>query len=445
MAAGDNHAVRPFLRATAATAIALLLGLPACSGGDTGASSAKTIAIGADLPLTGSEGAAGLSTLNGVRFFVHSHPTLDGFNIAVDARDDPFSATRDTSRGVGNVQAWIAQAQVLAVIGPIDANVARAQIPIANRADLALVSPGTSSRCLTKDPFLPSALNPARTEVSCKMAGLPSPADLRPTGVNNFFRLSTTDDLQGPSAALYASKQLHLQRMAVLTDGEAYGQGLADSFTATFNRLGGVVVGHQDVDLTRPLDAGSFLQAAKHDGAQGVYFGGTSSNHACTLLAQMAGVLGPDAPLLGGDGIALDPTCIADAGATAKSIYATVPAADAERIDSARSVINAFKAAYGRPDDFGPYTIAAYDATAVVYEALDRAIKAAGGKMPARGSMVAELAATTAFSGATGSFGFDPQGDTTLRIVSIYRPVSSDPEAGWTWVATQDYSAALPY
>src|SRR5450759_1663863 len=168
----DNHALRSFLRAVAATSIALMLGtLTACSGGDTGASPTKTIVIGADLPLTGVEGAAGLSTLNGVRFFVHSHPTLDGFNITIDARDDPFSAARDTARGVSNVQALIAQAQVLAMIGPFDANVARAQIPIANLAHLALVSPGTSSRCLTKVPFLPSALNPARTEISCKMAG----------------------------------------------------------------------------------------------------------------------------------------------------------------------------------------------------------------------------------------------------------------------------------
>lgn len=442
----DNHAVRPFLRALAVTTIACLAGaLTACSSGDTGASATTTIAIGADLPLTGVEGAAGLSTLNGVRFFVHGHPMLDGFNIAVDARDDPFSATRDTARGVTNVQAFIAQPEVLAVIGPFDANVARAQIPIANRAHLALVSPGTSSRCLTKVPFLPSALNPARTEITCKMAGLPSPSELRPAGVNNFFRLSTTDDLQGPAAADYASKQLHLLRMAVLTDGEAYGQALADGFMATFNRLGGVVVSHQDLDLTQALNATPFLRGAKNDGAQGVYFGGTSSHHACALLTQMAGVLGPDAPLLGGDGIALDPTCIADAGAGATSIYATVPAADAERIDSARRVIAAFKAEYGRPTDFGPYTVAAYDATAVIYDALDRAIKAAGGKTPARDSVVTELAATTAFSGATGKFGFDPQGDTTLRIVSIFRPVSSDPDAGWTWAATQDYSAVLPY
>jgi branched-chain amino acid transport system substrate-binding protein len=428
------------------TCVTLLLALPACSG-DTGAPPIKTITIGADLPLSGAEGRAGVSTLNGVRFYVRTHPTLDGFNIAIDGRDDPYSPTLDTSRGVQNVETLIAEPQVMAMIGPFDSNVARAQIPIANRARLAMVSPGTSSRCLTKDPFLPAALNPARTEITCQVAGLPSPASLRPTGVNNFFRLSTTDDLQGPAAADYATKQLHLQRVAVITDGEAYGQGLGDSFTARFVRLGGTVVGHQDLDPSKAIDATSFLQGAKNDGALGVYFGGTSANHACALRSQMAGVFGPDSavPLLGGDGIALDPTCVADAGASATNVYATVPAADAEHIDSARFVITKFKTQFGRPEDFGPYTIAAYDATGVVYDALDRAIRAAAGNLPSRDSVVAELAATTAFAGVMGLFGFDPAGDTTLRIVSIYQPVSPDPDAGWSWVTGIDYSAALPY
>jgi branched-chain amino acid transport system substrate-binding protein len=447
MAAVDNHAVRSRFRASAIGCAALLLVLPACSGDGSGAAAAKTITIGADLPLTGIEGPAGTSTLNGVRFFVQRHPVLDGFTITIGARDDPTSSSRDTARGIQNIQALIADPRVLAVIGPFDSNVARAQIPVANLARLALVSPGTGSRCLTKEPFLPSALNPARTAITCAAAHLPSPEELRPTGVNNFFRLSTTDELQGPAAADYATRQLHLQRVAVLTDGEAYGQGLADSFTARFVHFGGTVVAHADLDLSKPVDATAFLQAAKNDGAQGVYFGGTSANHACVLRSQMASVFATDAaaPLLGGDGIALDPGCVADAGATAAGIYATVPAADAEHTDSAGPVITAFKAQYGRPGDFGPTTVAAYDATGLIYDALDRAIKASAGNLPARDSVVAELAATTAYSGASGVFGFDPTGDTTLRLITIYRPAGLDPDAGWSWVATVDYSAALPY
>jgi branched-chain amino acid transport system substrate-binding protein len=439
--------MRSLLRASAVACGALLLALPACTADSAALPPARTITIGVDLPLTGVEGPAGTATLNGVRFFVQRHPVLDGFTISVDARDDPGGASQATARGLKNLESLIAQPRVLAIIGPFDSSVARAQIPVANLAHLALVSPGTSSRCLTKEPFLPALLNPARTAITCKAAGLPSPAELRPTGVNNFFRLSTTDELQGPAAADYATKQLHLQRVAVLTDGEAYGQGLADSFTARFIHLGGTVVAHMDLDPSKTIDATAFLQSAKNDRAQGVYYGGTSSNHACVLRSQMTTVFGADAaaPLLGGDGIALDPTCVGDAGASATGIFATVPAADPEHVDSASSVIIAFRSQYGRPADFGPGTIPAYDATGVVYEALDQAIRASAGNVPARDSVVAVLAATTAYSGSTGVFGFDPAGDTTLRLVSIFKPASADLDAGWTWLTTIDYTAALPY
>jgi len=148
---------------------------------------------------------------------------------------------------------------------------------------------------------------------------------------------------------------------------------------------------------------------------------------------------------VGGDGIALDPTCVRAAGTNVTGIYATVPAVDAERLDTAKPVIAAFKTEFGRPRDFGPYTLAAYDATAVVYDALDRAIKAAGGSIPIRGDIITQLASTKGFAGATGTFGFDAAGDTTLRVVSIFKPAASRPMSSWTWVDTIDYSNTLPY
>jgi branched-chain amino acid transport system substrate-binding protein len=427
--------------------MALLLCAAACSGGGNTPTAPKTITIGVDLPLTGPSQRAGQSTLNGVRFFVQRHQVLDGFNITIDARDDAAATSRDPSRGAANLQAFIANPQVLAVIGPFDSNIARAQIPVANRAHLAIVSPTTSSRCLTKEPFLPLALNPLRTAIACKAAGLPSPADLRPSGVNNYFRLSTTDDLQGPAAADYAAGKLHLLKVAVVSDREAYGQALADGFTSRFNKLGGTVVDHQDLDPSNTAAVAAFLKQARQDGAQGVYFGGTSANAGCAVRNQMSTAFPPGeaTPFFGGDGIALDPTCVRAAGANVTGIYATVPAVDAERLDTAKPVIAAFKTEFGRPRDFGPYTLAAYDATAVVYDALDRAIKAAGGSVPIRGDIITQLASTKGFAGATGTFGFDAAGDTTLRVVSIFKPAASRPMTSWTWVDTIDYSNTLPY
>jgi branched-chain amino acid transport system substrate-binding protein len=445
MSSISNHLVRPHIRTLAVAVATFLLAVPACAG--QAAPAAKTITIGVDLPLTGDEGRAGISTLNGIRYFVDTHPTLDGYTILLDARDDANSGPRDPSRGVKNIKAFIANPHVVAVLGPFESSIARAQIPLANQAHMAMVSPATSSRCLTKEPYLPTRLNPHRTPVSCKDAGLPTPSDLRPTGVNNYFRLSTTDELQGPAAADYARKQLHLMRVAVVNHHEAYGQLLANSFTARFNRLGGTVVARTEVDPGVTFDLTTFLEGAKSKGAQGVYFGGSAANHGCTVRHQMISVfdIGTGAPFLGGDGIALDPRCVQDAGANAAGIYATVPALDPEQIPGAQELLKAFKTQYGRAGDLGPYTFAAYDAAGVLYDALHRAIQVAGGNIPFRDTVVNQLAATTAFTGATGVFGFDPDGDTTLRMVSIFKPAGADQHAGWKWVDTISYTAALPY
>jgi hypothetical protein len=86
-----------------------------------------------------------------------------------------------------------------------------------------------------------------------------------------------------------------------------------------------------------------------------------------------------------------------------------------------------------------------YDAAAVVYRALDLAIKAWGGHRPPRGSVVSQLGSTQDFAGTTGVFGFDANGDTTHRIVSIFEPAGADPSLPWKHVGAIDYTSALPY
>ncbi|HEY1163361.1 MAG TPA: branched-chain amino acid ABC transporter substrate-binding protein [Candidatus Dormibacteraeota bacterium] len=435
--------MRLLLRSIAWIGVVSLISLAACSSGDSRPKAG--IKIGVDLPLTGAEGQAGTPTLNGVRFFVHQHPVLDGFNVVVSARDDSLKGVQDPKVGAQNMSAFVIDPLVMGVIGPFNSSVARVTIPIANQAHLAVISPSTSNQCLTKVTFLPSGLSPTRQAVGCKEVGLPLPADLRPTKVNNFFRLATTDDLQGAAAADYGYTKLKLLRVAVLSDHEAYGQALASGFRSRFNKLGGLVVLYQDFTPAANLDLTTFFSRAKKDGAQAIYFGGVTANHGCLIRAQMAAVFGAAAPYLGGDGIAEDPACVRDAGTNAIGIHATVPAVDPDQAPGAKGAIDAFKAAYPGARDYGPYTMLAYDATAVLYDALDKAIKAGGGKLPARDEVVAKLAATTAFEGVTGTFGFDAAGDTTQRIVSVFQPTGSDPAAPWRWAGVVDYSSKLPY
>jgi branched-chain amino acid transport system substrate-binding protein len=427
----------------AAAAVACLLG--ACSVPGVGGAPAPLFKIGVDLPLSGAEGRVATPALNGVQYYVQQHPTLDGFSVQLSVKDDSLNGQPEPPLGASNVAGFVADPQVMAVIGPFDSSVARAEIPVANQSSLAKVSPATSSPCLTRSDYLPAALQPAHVAVSCKQAGLPSAADLRPSGFNNYFRLAATDDLQGPAAADYAYKTLHVLRVAVVSDHEAYGQALADGFETHFRSLGGSIVGTLDYDPSLAVDATGFLKRVKADGVQAVYFGGLAANKGCVVRSQMTGIFDPAAPFLGGDGIAEDPACIRDAGGNSSGIYATVPIVNAATIGTAEPVITGFHAIFPLARDFGAYTVIAYDATALVYDAIDRAIRATGGLRPARGNVLSQLSVTSGFAGATGVIGFDQNGDSTHRVISVVEADGGGGNDPWRFAGSVDYTAALPY
>ncbi len=431
--------MRRLLSMAAATSILLTAG---CTVTGPVTPAAAPIDIGVDLPLSGAESRAGGQALNGIRFYFQQHPLIGGFRVVLKIADD--AASRE--RGAANVRGFTGDPNLAGMLGPLDSAVARAEIPFANAAALAMVTPATSSVCLTRDVFLPAELNPARTAISCKDAGLPPASDLRPSGVNNFFRLTTTDDLQGPAAADYAVNTLHMSRVAVISDDETYGDGLATAFSARFQRLGGTLAGRFDLDPKSP-DASAFLEQMKNAHAEGVYFGGTSATHGCQLRAAMKSLFpeGAATPFLSGDGIADDPACIAEAGGNTAGIYATVPFVDATANSSAAATIASFRASYGRPSDYGPYTMLAYDAAGVLSAAVERAAAAAGHRIPPPGNVISQLSVTQGFAGQTGTIGFDGAGDTTNRVVSLLEPAVTDPSQPWKAVTSIDYTAKPPY
>jgi branched-chain amino acid transport system substrate-binding protein len=421
------------------TAAFLLALAGACTLGGATAPPAKSIRIGLDLPLSGPELGAATPALDGVKFFVQTHPTLDGYRIELVTTDDGA----DPARGVSNVDTFLSDPTLVAMIGPFDGAVARKEIPVANAGGLAMVSPATSNPCLTRDTFLPPLLNPARTAVTCKQAGLPAASELRPSGTNNFFRMTSTDNLQGAAAADFVFNDLHLVRVAVISDHESYGQGLASAFSARLARLGGSVVDRLDATAA---DLSSFLSRAKVDGAQAVYYGGGAQT-GCEIPAQMSSTFtaAGSTPLLGGDGIALDPTCVRRAGAGGIVIYATVPFPDAASMPAALPTISAFRTSFGSSSALGPYTMLAYDAAAVLYSAIHRAILYGSGERPTRAGVLTEVATTSGLVGVTGTLGFDRDGDTTNRVITVVQAPARDERAPWQPAGTIDYGIRLPY
>jgi branched-chain amino acid transport system substrate-binding protein len=373
----------------------------ACGGGGGGGSKG-TIKIGSDLPVCTVGGQA---TQNGVQFAVtqkNASGGVGGYTFQFQGFDDCRQGSYSTDAGVENVQTMLGDPKFLGMVGPYNSAVAKAEIPISNPKHFTMISPSNTNPCLTKDLS------------TCSY----HPQDLRTTA-NNYWRVVTTDDNQGPAMADYAYKTLGVTNLGILDDSTVFGVGIAGAFESRFKSLGGTVAKHSEYKKDQQgSDFKSLLLAFQSAGAKGLYVGGTDDQNICIPRAQMKAI-GWDAPFMGGDGIETT-DCIDQATGNEPNIYATSAGADATQISGAKATIDAFRKAFPGPNDFGGYTMQAYDAANALMAAIGRAVTDANGGFPTREQVRAEMAKTKGFVGVIGTYDFDANGDTSLKIVSIY-------------------------
>ena len=393
----------------------LTAGLLAAACSPTGSSSSapgascgsRTIKIAADFPLTGADAGNGLPAAHGAQYAVESKACVGGgaFRLQFVAYDDasPATGAHDPQTGRANVEKMLADPLVLGLVGPLDSNVARAELPTASLNNLALISPSNTDECLTQ--ALPYCAVP--------------PAQLRPGGGNDYFRLAADNTVLGPAAADFLTGSLKLTAVAVMSDNETLGKGVADGFSQELKAKGGQVVVRQDFDWRAQNDYGAFFQLAKQQGAAAIFVGMTSQTHACTVRAAMKGQL--DVPFMGPDGI-VDDQCLKDAGGNAAGMYGTVTVGDATQSSDAtvRAVVAGYRKRFPSPADLAAFTFPAYDAAALLVDAIGRAAAAAG-RLPTRLEVVHAVAATRNFKGTTGTFSFTAGGDAVQPTVSVWK------------------------
>lgn len=359
------------------------------------------IEIASALPLAGLFGAEGRAAEEGARYAVERQAAVGGYRLTFVSYDDSLSGLPEPARGVQNIRRMIADPRVLGMVGPYTSFVAQPEIPVANAADLAMVSPSTTVDCLTQDmPF-------------CR-------APPRPSGEINFFRLPAPNRTAGAAMAGFAVRSLGLSRIAVLSDGyDDYSDPIADSFSSEFAALGGAVVDRESFALFTN-DFTGILHRAVQAGAQAVYVSGSAGYGGCRVRAQMKGIFPAGAYFLGPDGL-VDPSCVRDAGKEAdQRMIATIQPAGPRTDDpAARSVVNSFRSAH--PGSVGLYTFAAMDCADILIKAIRRTIEADGGRMPSRQQVLQAVAATANFHGLTGTWSFTPTGEATAPRLSLYR------------------------
>lgn len=358
-----------------------------------------TIKIGIDLPISGADASDGVPAKNGAQLAIdqaNQKGTVPGYKLESYVLDDAVNGVHDPQQGARNVQQFIADPAVLAMVGPFNSNVANVEIPLTNEAGLAQISPANTNEGLTKPQFGGLELRKAHPD---RIA---------------YFRVCTTDDIQGPAGADYAFDKVGKKAAFIIDDNEVYGKGVADNFEKEFTKKGGKVLGHEHLTKGQ-TDFKSLLTKVKAANPDIVVYGGVTSTGGGLLRAQM-----PDAglgalPYLGFDGIGND-QFLKDAGSAADNSYYTVAAVNAEALPEAKQFIQDYKAAF--KSDIGSYSANAYDAAGIIVAAIAKAAAAGG---VTREAVRANVAATKDYKGVIGTTSFDENGDTTNRIISIYK------------------------
>ena len=413
------------LAALAGVAV-IAIGTIGCNQGASGGGSYK---IGVDMPQQGSELAGSEPVINGMKLALKQAGGKAGsYTIDVPKAsilDDALNGVHDPQTGAQNAGLFIGDPKVIGMLGPLNSNVAKAQIPLTNDAGLAQCSPANTNEGLTKPEF--GALDVRKA---------------KPTEIN-YVRVATTDDLQSKADADYLAG-LGVKNLYIIDDTETFGKGIATNVDTYWkDTLKLTVAGHDSVPKTT-TDYASILTTAKAKNPDGIYFGGvTATGGARILKAAVQAGLG-DIPFMGPDGIqdgtGETPNSFLNlAGADAKHSYATL-AGKADYPGQAKFLTD-YKAEYGK--DATGYAIQGFACMQVMLDAIARASATnPSGDAAVRAAVRKAISDSThTYSIALGDVTFDANGDTSQKINTVYKVDPTGGNGKGAWVADKEMLA----
>jgi branched-chain amino acid transport system substrate-binding protein len=362
----------------------------ATDSGSTGTKATKEISIGVGAPLTAGAVALGQGMKRGAGLAIEEANKSEAAKAAgltfkaVDGDDQG-----DPKTGVTVANTFASDPNLLGVMGHLNSGVSIPASKVYADKKIVMISPASTNPALTQQ------------------------------GLANVFRLCTTDAVQGPAAADYATKLLNLKSAYVIDDSTPYGEGLAAEFAKQFAANGGKVLGTAKTS-DKDTDFNALVTKMKGLNPDVIYYGGIYN--AGALLTKQAKEAGMKAPLMGGDGLYDGEFIKLAGGAAAEGDFATSVGLPIDKLPKGQEFTAAYKALYPS-DEIAAYDAYAYDATNVIIAAIIKAATDQGvDKLttPAgRDAIIANVAATST-EGVTGAISFDAKGDTTNKAISLY-------------------------
>jgi branched-chain amino acid transport system substrate-binding protein len=355
------------------------------------------VVIGINLPFTGADAADAANVRDGALMAIEEVNARGGAGgqIMLHAliKDDGTVAAGqyDPAQAATNTHQFVAEDDVMAIVGPMMSGSGKAMSPIASDAGLMLITPSSTNPDITDPNFA---------------------SQYRPNGKAIYFRTVTTDAFQGPYMANYAAETLGVHSVYILDDTGAYGEGIANSFEGQAKAKGITVLGHDKLN-PKESDYTTVLTKIKAMNPGALYYGGVQQ--AGAKLAKQANDVMPDLIKMGGDGM-YSASFIQDVGRASENWYATIAAPDTIDEPQAQDWVAKYKAHFGAsPQD---YALTAYDAVLVIDDTLSRLI--ADG-MPITRENVRDYAQNTSLPTMQGVISFDANGDLKDKVISVFQ------------------------
>ena len=401
--------------AIAALAAAAALAVAGCSssgsssssagGGSSSSASGNTVDIYSSLPLQGASTSQTIPLVNGMKLALSQAGGKAGqWTVNYQSLDDSTAAAGkwDPGQTAANARKVATDPKAVYYIGEFNSGASEVSIPILNQAGLPQVSPANTYVGLT-------------TNLPGSAPG--EPQKYYPSGNRTYLRIVPIDSIQA-AADLMAMKQAGCTKVAVANDKEAYGQGLATLLGLEKGFYGVNIASNTGIDPTAP-NFRSYASTIKGQGADCFFFAGIVSNGAVQITKDVHSAI-PTAKVFGGDGVCTDTYTNATKGGIPASLYplteCTVATQDLKAYPGGQDFLAAYKAKYGVSDP-DPYAIYGYE---VMKLGLDTIAKL-GAQGNSKSDVLKALFATTQRNSVLGTYGFDKNGDTTLKSYGLYK------------------------
>jgi branched-chain amino acid transport system substrate-binding protein len=392
------------LLVVAATGIAAC-GSSSNSSSGGGGSGSKTVDIYSSLPLQGASSAQTVPLVNGIKLALSQAGNKAGqFTVDYKSLDDSTAAAGkwDPGQTAANAREAASDSKAVYYIGEFNSGASEVSIPILNEAGIPQVSPANTYVGLT-------------TNEPGSAPG--EPQKYYPSGKRTFLRIVPIDSIQA-AADLMAMKQAGCTKVAVANDKEAYGAGLADLLGLEKGFYGVNILSNTGIDPTAP-NFRAYASTIKGEGADCFFFAGIVSNGAVQITKDVNAAL-PTAKIFGGDGVCTGSYTNQSMGGVPAAIdplmECTVATQDLAAYPGGKAFLAAYKAKYG-PTAPDPYAIYGYEAMKL---GLDT-IAGLGANGNNKADVLAALFATKSRASVLGTYGFNADGDTTLKSYGLYK------------------------